>query len=263
MKSRDAGFTLIEVIVVIAIMSIIAGTLAPSISQRIDRARRDATKAEMNEIKEALTSFGSDTGIFPKQEKDGPTSLKALETKSGKYTGWRGPYMVGRYANADYAYDAWNTPYLYRYVSGERTATLTSLGSDRSVGGNDDISMTVLMPMEDIESRIARTRETLKLVGGDIYGNNPVAAPGKYTAPKQWSLDDWGNKIIYLNYNGNSSVVYSPGPDGVDNNLTGDDIFFALVWEPLSNGGNGGDTGGGGNGKKTKKNKNKNKKKKG
>lgn len=233
----EVGFTLVEIIIAIAVLSILAGTMAPMVSQRLDAAREEATQLKMKTLEDALLAYAKDTGNFPKANKSAAESLGVLED-AGKQAppGWRGPYIIGARSNQDYTRDAWNTPYLYTLEqakkNGPKQVALTSPGPDKTLGNRDDLSRKILMPMEEISNQISKTKETLKLIVGDIYGKGPNGPPKGYQAPKQWRKDVWGNEIRYKMYNPFSAVVYSAGPNGVDENLLKDDIFHALVWNP-------------------------------
>jgi len=234
---KPSGFTLIEIIIVIAVISILAGSMAPMISQRIEAAREDSTRIKMENLKKALLAYAKDTGQFPKEKKSGPESLAVLEDAGRKPpAGWRGPYLVGSYGKQDYARDAWNSPYRYRLEQPSRNAApqaiLTSIGSDRTRRTKDDIVLTIPMPLEDVSERIERTKARLKLIEGDIYSRGGEGAPENYKMPKQWQKDAWGNAIRYKRYNAFSAAVYSSGPNGVDDKLSKDDLYRALVWSP-------------------------------
>lgn len=235
----EDGFTLIEIIIAIAVLSILAGAMAPMVSQRVNAAREETTHLKMRTLREALLAYAKDTGDFPKSGKNAVASLSALENAGRKTPpGWRGPYIVGARTSQDYARDAWNAPYLYRVEqsrkNGPKQVVLTSTGPDRHLGGRDDISMKMLMPMEGTSDLIEKSKETLKLIAGDIYGRAPSGAPKGYQPPKQWRKDAWGNAVRYKMYNSFSAVVYSMGPNGIDNKLAKDDLFHALVWNPAS-----------------------------
>ncbi|MFQ5543392.1 MAG: type II secretion system protein [Nitrospiria bacterium] len=229
---KEEGFTLIEVIVVIAIMSILAGSLAPVISQQIEAAREDATKVEMETLREALEAYAVDTSEFPDEQSTSSDSLVDLEEEPGGTNGWRGPYIIGKFSSQDYTTDAWNNAYRYQYTSGSNLVTLTSQGPDRTLGSQDDILLTILMPLGDVRTKIDKTNERLKLIVGDIYGSDPNTAPDNVSIPSQWRDDEWGYTIIYLKYNTYSAVVYSIGPDGNDDEGENDDLFQGMLWTP-------------------------------
>jgi len=258
LQTKSSGFTIIEVIVVIAVISILAGSMAPMISQRIEAAREDGTRIKMETLQKALLAYAQDTGGFPEEEPQGPDSLAALEAGGqNPPAGWRGPYIIGTYANQDYTRDAWNSPYRYRINRPTQNAApqviLTSIGSDRTRRTQDDIVLTILMPLEDVLEQIERTKARLKLIEGDIYGLGGEGAPETYTIPTVWQKDDWDKSILYKQYNDFSAAVYSTGPNGLDDGLTKDDLYRAMVWVPKQ-AGSGGD-GGIKEGKKDKENK--------
>jgi len=241
----QAAFTLIEVIVVIGVISILAGSMAPMISQRLDAAREEASRTEMENLRKALLAYARDTGGFPAEKKTDPESLALLEApEKAAPPGWRGPYIIGSYENQDYTRDAWNKAYRYRLLSSSKgggdQVMISSAGPDRGFGGKDDLSLTILIPMEDVSARIERTSARLKLLEGDLYALGSDTAPQAYKLPKAWQKDAWGNAIRYKRYNAYSAAIYSPGPNGVDDGLDKDDLYRALVWVPKQQAASGG-----------------------
>jgi prepilin-type N-terminal cleavage/methylation domain-containing protein len=208
-RSGAAGFTLVEVIVVIAILAILAASLAPLVAAQIDQARRDATENHLEALSDALRAYQRDTNAFPPDTGDDVADLGELETDTLGATGWSGPYIAS----------AWSA--------------------------GDDIPLTVAQDYAGAEHRAEVTYERLKLVAGDVYGNNPTQAPSTYTIPVAWQTDAWGNNLVYVYNNDQSAVVYSPGPDGTPGagGPSGDDIYFAMVWSPPGGGGGGGSGG--------------------
>jgi len=236
------GFTLIEVIVVIAILSILAASLAPLIAAQVDQARREATEAHLENLADALRAYQRDVNAFPPDTGDDVADLGELETDTLGLADWRGPYTAARWSAGDYADDAWGGTVDYAYTPGAATALLTSPGADGTPATADDIALTVVRDYAGVEHRATVTYETLKLVAGDVYGNNPAQAPSTYTVPAAWQTDAWGNNLVYRYNNDQSAVVYSGGPDGTPGGSgpTGDDIYFAMVWSPPGGGGGGG-----------------------
>ncbi|PKN13031.1 MAG: hypothetical protein CVU69_04855 [Deltaproteobacteria bacterium HGW-Deltaproteobacteria-4] len=146
------GFTLIEIIVVMAIMSILAGVLTPIVYRVWDDQKVDETKARMAALKVAIAGdpelyqqgirsdygFVGDIGALPNMVDD-------LVSDSGIWAGWNGPYLNGFDAVA-FKVDAWGRPIVFAEhippleVSGEEVAaTLRSAGPDGSFGTSDDI----------------------------------------------------------------------------------------------------------------------------
>jgi general secretion pathway protein G len=106
-QTKSDGFTIVEIIIVIAVISTLAGSMAPMISQRIEAAREDSTQIKMETLRKALLAYARDTGSFPKEKTKGTDSLVALEEDGvGTPSGWRGPYIIGTYESRDYTHDA-------------------------------------------------------------------------------------------------------------------------------------------------------------
>jgi len=89
-RHHRQGFTLIEVIVAVAIVAVMAGAITPVVFRQVNEARRDATSSELSALQRGLLDFYADTGRFP-SEAEGLTAL-VIDPGVG---GWQGPYVEG------------------------------------------------------------------------------------------------------------------------------------------------------------------------
>jgi general secretion pathway protein G len=126
-RKSQRGVTLIEMLVVVTIISLIVGLVSVNMFKQADKAKRTATRAQIDSFMNALGLYKLDTGSYP------PTSvgLQALRVKPETVTNWSGPYMP-----KDIPDDPWGTPYQYKYP-GEHgdEPDLISLGPDKAPGG--------------------------------------------------------------------------------------------------------------------------------
>lgn len=126
-RSRQAGITLIEMLVVVTIIALFVGLVGVNILKQGDKARVTAVRAEIENLENALTLFKLDTGLFPATS----TGLQALRQKPDNVANWAGPYLA-----KDVPQDAWGRPYLYKYPGEHGEAPdLLSLGADGQPGG--------------------------------------------------------------------------------------------------------------------------------
>lgn len=129
-RQQQAGFTLIEIMVVILILGLLATLVVQSLRGATDKAKRTKAMADIAELKTALDRYYIDNGSYP----TGDQGLQALVTPptqradaSGGGGGDDSSY-IRRVPN-----DPWNNPYVYQ--SDGNTYTLKSLGADGAEGG--------------------------------------------------------------------------------------------------------------------------------
>ena len=88
-KRGARGITLIEMLVVLAIIALFASLVAPRLLNKTDTARVTAARAQINAFMTALGTYKRDTGVYPATE----LGLEALRTKPGNVNNWQGPYL--------------------------------------------------------------------------------------------------------------------------------------------------------------------------
>lgn len=129
-RPAASGFTLLELLVVILIIGLLTGIVAPRFLSQIGRSETTAAKAQIANFDKAVEAFRIDMGRYPTESE----GLKALVTAPTGDARWRGPYMKDDIPN-----DPWGTPYAYRHPSTRgKDFDIVSLGRDRAVGGSGD-----------------------------------------------------------------------------------------------------------------------------
>ncbi len=123
----EAGFTLVELLVVLAIIGLIAAIAAPQVLGYLGSARVDTAKAQMRNIESALELYYIDAGRYPTTEE----GLAALTTKPAAADQWNGPYIRQKGALTD----PWGGEYQYASPAEGRPFQILSLGRDRKPGG--------------------------------------------------------------------------------------------------------------------------------
>lgn len=135
MKKRNA-FTLVEVLVVIAIIAFLASIVAPNIFKKLDDAKVKTTYSQMQMLSTALDSFRLDANRYPTTEE----GLAILWAKASSIKGWNGPYLPKKVEQ-----DSWGNPYIYANPGSDGNPyKLLSYGNDGKEGGSDtnkDISV--------------------------------------------------------------------------------------------------------------------------
>ena len=125
-----AGFTLVELLVVILIIGLLTSIIAPRLLGQANRSEVVAARAQMGAFDKALQAYRIDMGRFPTTAE----GLGALVRPTGDQPRWRGPYLQN-----EIPLDPWDQP--YRYISPGPNGTdfeIRSFGRDRAPGGNGD-----------------------------------------------------------------------------------------------------------------------------
>ena len=127
------GFSLIEMLVAVAIVGLLVGVVAPAAMGQLQSSRIKTTEAQIAQIRTAIDIFVIDTGR-PPSESEG---LGALVNNATLIPGWNGPYL----RDGRLPVDAWGNAYIYQ--SDADQVQVMSLGADGQAGGegrNADIA---------------------------------------------------------------------------------------------------------------------------
>lgn len=119
---REAGFTLVELLVVLAILGLLVAIATPQVLKYLGRAKTDTAQIEMKSISTALDLFMIDNGRYPTQDE----GLADLVANTDNLPNWHGPYLK---ANA-VPTDPWGHPYQYRYPGQHGDYDLYTLGQN-------------------------------------------------------------------------------------------------------------------------------------
>ena len=117
-RRRRAGFTLVEMLVVLAIIGLISALVGPRVISQLTDSRERAAELQIEGFKSALDIFFIDTGRFP-TESEGLNAL--MQRPSGLQT-WNGPYLRGEKVPLD----PWGRE--YRYTSSGGSTSISTLG---------------------------------------------------------------------------------------------------------------------------------------
>jgi prepilin-type N-terminal cleavage/methylation domain-containing protein len=202
--ASSAGFTLIEVIIVIAIMAIVAGAMAPLAVRTIDSGRRDVTIKRQQEVHRAIfgdpsapgSGFLSDIGRFPTTGDPIVPDFAELAVQGSLPTysiqpcgvgmGWRGPYLLDGVDASGRPLDGWGQP--MDYVGGQ----IRSGGPDRNMATAADNIVYPSMP----------------ITNANIHGSLDLTAT---------VLDTSGPQPVYVAAGGPVTVSYAE--DGRERNM--------------------------------------------
>lgn len=126
----EAGFTLIEMLVVITIIGLIMALVGPRVLNYLSDSKVKAAKIQIESFKSALDLYYLDTGQYPTTSQ----GLGALVHTASNVPTWNGPYLKGNNVPAD----PWGHPYAYRSPGEHGKYDIVSLGSDGQQGGSGD-----------------------------------------------------------------------------------------------------------------------------
>ena len=125
-KSGRAGFTLLELLVVIVIIGLLAGYVAPRYFAQVGKSEVQVAKAQIESLEKALDQYRLDMRRYPSAEE----GLEALVTKPADAQNWSGPYLKKSVPS-----DPWGHPYVYRTPGQKGEFEILSYGKDGKPGG--------------------------------------------------------------------------------------------------------------------------------
>jgi len=121
-RKKDAGFTLIEILVVVIIIGFIASLIAPNLMGRFERSKEEIAKAQIEMLSSSVMSFKLDMNRYPANLEE------LIQSKDLK---WRGPYLSKNVVPKD----PWDRAYGYKAPGEHGPFDLYSLGPDGTLGG--------------------------------------------------------------------------------------------------------------------------------
>lgn len=128
-KRRDCGFTLLEVLVVMVIIGLLAGYVAPRYFGQLGKSEVKAAQAQISAFEKALDTYRLEIGHYPTTEQ----GLAALVARPENVPKWGGPYL-----QKDVPLDPWGKPYQYKAPGERREYDILSFGKDGQPGGTGD-----------------------------------------------------------------------------------------------------------------------------
>ncbi len=128
--SRTRGFTLLELLVVMVIIGLLAGFVAPRYFAQVGKSQVKVARAQIDALDKALDQFRLDVGRYPTNEE----GLQALQAAPGGEPGWAGPYL-----KKGVPQDPWGRAYVYQQPgSHSGDFDLMSYGKDGRPGGTGE-----------------------------------------------------------------------------------------------------------------------------
>lgn len=130
-NNRQKGFTLLEIIVVVAIIAILAAYIAPKVAGRVDDARISKAKSDIRVLESSLELYKLDNFSYPTTDQ----GLDALTKKpsGAELKHWRKGGYIKKLSK-----DPWGNDYQYQFPGSNAEFDIFSLGADAAVGGSDE-----------------------------------------------------------------------------------------------------------------------------
>lgn len=126
-RAAERGFSLLEVLIVLAIIALVASLVGPRLMTQLDRSKVTAARVQLRALSAALETLRLDLGRYPSQAE----GLRLLVEPPASDEAWQGPYL-----ETELPSDPWGRAYVYEAPPGpEGRPSVGSLGSDGAEGG--------------------------------------------------------------------------------------------------------------------------------
>lgn len=129
-RRREAGFTLMEMLVVLVIIALIAAVAIPQVMRLLESAKTRAARIQLQTVSQAISFYQLDNDVWPTTAE----GLGALIEPPEGEEGWTGPYLRG----PEQLRDPWGRPLIYRSPADDNAFSLKTLGADGREGGSGE-----------------------------------------------------------------------------------------------------------------------------
>ena len=127
---RQAGFTLLELLVVLTILGLLGAIAVPQVMRYLGTSRSQTARVQIQALMSSLDLYRLDAGRYPTEQE----GLRALVERPATVNNWNGPYLSRRNG----LQDPWGNPYGFRSPGRNGPVDVFTLGSDRAEGGTGE-----------------------------------------------------------------------------------------------------------------------------
>lgn len=128
-RASQGGFTLMELLVVLAILGLLMSLVGPQVLNQLGGAKTKTALIQIRDLEQALEMYKLDVGRYPTTAQ----GLAALVEKPGGTAGWNGPYLKG-----DVPQDPWKQDYHYKYPGDRGELDIFTYGQNGAPGGEGE-----------------------------------------------------------------------------------------------------------------------------